>query len=309
MNAMPELRFDAPSTLAEALRLMAAQAPDAPVRPLSGGSDLIVQMRSGRLRPALVVDLKRIPEFTGIRRDGGGWLVGAATPCAVIGENAALCADWPGVVEAACLIGSPQVQGRASLGGNLCNASPAADSVPALIAAGATAIIVGADSDGAPQRREIPVEALAQGPGRTALAPGELLEAIRLPAPPARGADAYLRLIPRSEMDIAVVGCGVALGLDAEGRIASARVALGAVAPTALLVPAAAEAIVRSTLDEAACRRLEEAVRAACRPIDDKRGTAAYRTRVAGALARRAALRAFERAGAAGPRTAEENQS
>ena len=306
---MPELRFDAPSTLAEALRLMAAQAPGAPVRPLSGGSDLIVQMRSGRLRPARVVDLKRIPELTGIRHDGGGWLIGAATPCAVIGEHAALRADWPGVVEAACLIGSPQVQGRASLGGNLCNASPAADSVPALIAAGATAVIVGTGSGGALQRREVPVEALPQGPGRIALAPGELLEAIRLPAPAERSADAYLRLIPRSEMDIAVVGCGVSLCLDAAGRIASARVAVGAVAPTALLVPAAAETIVGSTLDEAACSRLMEAVRAACRPIDDKRGPAAYRTRVAGVLARRAALRAFERASAAGPRTAEEKQA
>jgi carbon-monoxide dehydrogenase medium subunit len=307
MNAMPELRFDAPSTLAEALRLMAAQEPGAPVRPLSGGSDLIVQMRSGRTRPARIVDLKRIPGLTGIRREGGGWLIGAATPCAVIGENAALRADWPGVVEAACLIGSPQVQGRASLGGNLCNASPAADSVPALIAAGATAIIVSAGSDGAPQRREVPVEALPQGPGRIALAPGELLEAICLPARAPRCGDAYLRLIPRSEMDIAVAGCGVALGLDADGRIASARVALGAVAPTALLVPAAAAAIVGSVLDETACRRLEEAVRAACRPIDDKRGTASYRTRVAGVLARRAALRAFERASAARPRTGEEN--
>ena len=306
MNAMPELRFDAPSTLAEALRLMAAQTPDAPVRALSGGSDLIVQMRSGRTRPAHVVDLKRIPELVGIRRDGGGWLIGAATPCALIGEHAALRADWPGVVEAACLIGSPQVQGRASLGGNLCNASPAADSVPALIAAGAMAVVAAAGGSGV-QRREVPVEALPQGPGRTALAPGELVEAIRLPVPPVRGADAYLRLIPRTEMDIAVVGCGVSLSLDTDGRIASARIALGAVAPTALLVPAAAEAIVGSPLDEAACRRLEAAVRAACRPIDDKRGTAAYRTRVAGVLARRAALIALERARAAGPRATTEN--
>ena len=307
MNAMPDVQFDAPSTLAEALRLMAADAPDAPVRPLSGGSDLIVQIRSGRARSARIVDLKRIPELIGIRRDDRGWLVGAATPCAVIGEHPALRADWPGVVEAACLIGSPQVQGRASLGGNLCNASPAADSVPALIAAGAIAILVTADGSGTLRRREIPVETLPQGPGRTTLAPGELLEAIRLPAPPTRGGDAYLRLIPRSEMDIAVAGCGVALGLDADGRIASARVALGAVAPTALLVPAAAEAIVGSTLDEAACRRLEEAARAASRPIDDKRGTASYRTRVAGVLARRAALVAFERARTTRQRTGMED--
>lgn len=315
MSNVPDLQFHAPPTLVDALRLMAASASGAPVRPLAGGSDLVVQMRSGRLRPGGIVDLKRIPEMIGIAREdaagphGPGWLIGAATPCAVIGEHAALRAEWPGVVEAACLIGSPQVQGRASLGGNLCNASPAADSVPALIAAGATALIGAAGTGDTVQRREIPVEALQQGPGRTTLAPGELLLAVRLPPRAPRSGDAYLRLIPRSEMDIAVAGCGVALRLDAAGRITAARVSLGAVAPTALLAAAAADAIIGSTLDEAACQRLAAAASAACRPIDDKRGTADYRIRVAGVLARRAALLAYERARQAGAGAAQETRA
>jgi carbon-monoxide dehydrogenase medium subunit len=195
------------------------------------------------------------------------------------------------VVEAARLIGSAQVQGRASLGGNLCNASPAADSAPALIAAGAVCLIAGPAG-----RRELPVELLQAGPGRNALAAGEVLVALRLPARAPRSGDAYLRLIPRTEMDIAVVGAGVSLSVDAQGVVSAARVALGAVAPTALRVDAAAKALVGTRLEAPALQALEAAARAACRPIDDKRGTAAYRTRVAGVLARRAALQAYERA-------------
>ena len=289
---MLDLQFDAPQTLDQALGAMATGA--AGTKPLAGGSDLIVQMRSGRIQPRRIVDLKRIPELIGIRADGAGgtgWWIAAATSCAVIGAHAGLRAAWPGVVEAACLIGSPQIQGRASIGGNLCNASPAADSVPALIAAGAVCVV--ASQAG---QRECPVEQMLQGPGRNTLAPGELLLAIRLPARAASSGDAYLRLIPRTEMDIAVVGVGVNLSLDAQGRVTQARIALGAVAPTALLVAEAAQAIQGSTLDTAACQRLEVAVRAACRPIDDKRGTAAYRTRVAGVLATRAARIAYQRA-------------
>ena len=299
---MSQLEFHAPSTLAQALGLLAAGAGGATsgagARPLAGGSDLIVQMRTGRTRPEHIVDVKRIPEMIGITRDARGWLIGAATPCAVIGEHRELRASWPGVVEAACLIGSAQVQGRASLGGNLCNASPAADSVPALMAAGATCIIVRAGAGGASgvAQRELPVEQFPVGPGRHALAPGELLLALRLPVRQPRSGDAYLRLIPRTEMDIAVVGAGVALTVDTARRVVAARVALGAVAPTAIMVPAAAEILLGSTLDEATCRSLEAAGRAACKPIDDKRGTASYRTRVAGVLARRAALIAYERA-------------
>ena len=293
---MSNLSYHAPSTLADVLRLLGMQGDAARSRPLAGGSDLIVQMRSGRVQPGAVVDLKRVPELVGIARDGLGWRIGAATPCAQIGEHAELRADWPGIVEAATLIGSKQVQGRSSLGGNLCNGSPAADSVPALIAAGAVAVIAWADASGAMQTREQAVESVPAGPGRTTLAPGEVVLAFKLPARGERAADAYLRLIPRSEMDIAVVGCAVSLQLGADARIAAARVALGAVAPTVLLVPAAADAIIGSTLDAVAIAKLEAAARAACRPIDDKRGTARYRIHVAGVLARRAAQTALDRA-------------
>ncbi len=292
-----ETLFHSPTTVPELLRAFAAAPPGAEAtRPLAGGSDLIVQMRSGRLRAGPIVDLKRVPELMGIARDGEGWRIGAATPCALIGEHVGLRADWPGVVEAAMLIGSKQVQGRATLAGNLCNASPAADSVPALIAAGAVAVIGKADAKGAVTTRELPVEAVPKSPGRTNLAPGEVVLALRLPSRGARAADAYLRLIPRTEMDIAVVGCGVSLQVDASGRISAARVSLGAVAPTALLVSAAADAIIGSTLDDNALAKLAAAASAACKPIDDKRGTIAYRIHVAGVLARRAATIAYQRA-------------
>src|SRR5262249_24589021 len=175
------------------------------------------------------------------------FVIGAATSGAVIGEHAALRAAWPGVVEAANLIGSTQIQGRASLAGNLCNASPAADSVPALIAPPATCLVAGAHG-----KREVPVEAIVTGPGRTSLARDEFVVAFHLPRRPPRAADAYLRFIPRSEMDIAVVGCGVDLTLDAAGVCTDARVVLGAVAPTAVIVADAAKALVGRKLDEAA---------------------------------------------------------
>jgi carbon-monoxide dehydrogenase medium subunit len=210
----------------------------------------------------------------------------------VLGENAALVRAWPGVVEGATLIGSTQVQGRASLGGNLCNASPAGDGVPALIAARATCVIVGPNG-----RREAPVESIPTAPGQTSLGPGEFVLEFRLPPRPKRASDAYLRLIPRTEMDIAVVGAGVNLVLDDAGQVAEAHVALGAVAPTVLLVADAGQALIGGKLDDAALAALEAAARAACRPISDKRGTVEYRTRIAGVLARRAALIAFERAG------------
>ena len=261
-------------------------------RPMAGGTDLLVQLRSGRAQPEAIVDLKRVAGAVGVREIAGGFVIGAATSGAVIGEHAALSKAWPGVVEAANLIGSTQVQGRASLAGNLCNASPAADSVPAMIAARAVCVIVGPKG-----RREVPVESIATGPGRTSLAPGEFVLEIRLPPRSARSSDAYLRLIPRTEMDIAVVGAGVNLTLDAAGVVTQAHVALGAVAPTALLVPEAGAALVGSKLDEASLARLDAAARAACKPISDKRGTAEYRTKIAGVLARRAALIAYQRAG------------
>ena len=285
---MTDIDFQAPASLQDALALLGQGGQ---TRPLAGGTDLMVQMRSGRLQPQRILDLKRIPGLIGIQAGPAGFVIGAATPCAQIGEHAGLAAAWPGVVEAARLIGSTQVQGRASLGGNLCNASPAADSVPALIAAGAVLRVAGPAGE-----RELAAENLQLGPGRHALAPGEVLVAIALPARAPRSGDAYLRLIPRTEMDIAVAGAGVWLALDADRRVSQARVALGAVAPTALRVDAAAQALIGTRLEDEALARLAAAASAACRPIDDKRGTAAYRIRVAGVLARRAAVIAYERA-------------
>jgi CO/xanthine dehydrogenase FAD-binding subunit len=285
---LSHLDYLSPSTPEDAVKALAGDG----ARPLAGGTDLLVQLRSGRARPNAIVDLKRIAGMIGIRQEGGGFVIGAATPGALIGEHEALSRAWPGVVEAANLIGSTQVQGRASLAGNLCNASPAADSVPAMIAARAVCVIMGPAG-----RREAPVEAIATAPGRNSLAPGEFVLEIRLPPRPARSSDAYLRLIPRTEMDIAVVGAGVSLSLDEAGRVSEAHVALGAVAPTALLVAEAGAALVGTKAAPAAIARHHAAARAACRPISDKRGTAKYRTKIAGVLARRAALIAFQRAG------------
>ncbi|HUC45488.1 MAG TPA: FAD binding domain-containing protein, partial [Hyphomicrobiaceae bacterium] len=198
---------------------------------------------------------------------------------------------WPGIVEAANLIGSTQIQGRATMGGNLCNGSPAADSVPALIAASAKACTVGPKG-----RRELPVEEVMIAPRKLSLAKGEIIASFLLPSRPAHTSDAYLRFIPRTEMDIAVVGCGVCLTLDSKGKCSAARVALGAVAERPLLVAPAAQALVGTSVDEPALQKLAAAASAACRPIDDKRGTKEYRIKVAGVLARRAAVIALERA-------------
>ena len=281
--------YRAPGTVQEAVAMLAAGGAGA--LPLAGGTDLLVKLRAGMIAPQLIVDLKSVARLRGVEIDAQGFRIGAATSCAELGEHAELRAAWPGVVEALQLIGSTQIQGRASLGGNLCNASPAADSVPALIAAGALCEVAGANGV-----REVPVEQIITAPGRTSLGSGEFVFGFRLPRPAARSSDAYLRLIPRTEMDIAVVGAGVALTLDASGVCTAARVALGAVAPTPLLVADAAKALLGSKLEDAALERLAAAASAACKPIDDKRGTVVYRVKVAGVLARRAAVIAAERA-------------
>jgi carbon-monoxide dehydrogenase medium subunit len=250
-------------------------------------------MRSDVLDPELIVDIKKIAQTRAVTEEGGGWRIGAAVTGAELKEHPRLKQVWPGVVEAANLIGSTQIQGRATLGGNLCNGSPAADSVPALIAAAAVASVAGPQG-----RREIPVEDVMIGPRKLSLTKGEFIVSFLLPPRPRGSGDAYLRFIPRTEMDIAVVGAGVNLTVDGAGVITAARVSLGAVAAKVLLVPEAAHAIVGSTLDQAAQERLEAAARAACRPIDDKRGTREFRTDVAAVLARRAALIALARAGA-----------
>jgi carbon-monoxide dehydrogenase medium subunit len=288
---MPSVSYAAPTTVDEAVKLLADASGLAKV--LSGGTDLLVQMKSGRTKPNLIVDMKRLPGMIGVREVNGGFVIGAATPGAVLSEHEGLGEAYPGVVEGADLIGSTQIQGRASLAGNLCNASPAADSVPALIAARATCIIVGPKG-----QREVPVESIVTGPGQTSLAKGEFITEFHLPKPPPRMGDAYLRFIPRTEMDIAVVGCAVNVTLDANGVCKDARVVLGAVAPTQLIVEDAATALIGHKLDDATLAKLDAAARAICKPINDKRGTIEYRIKVAGVLARRAAAIAFQRAGA-----------
>ena len=288
---MSGLSYTAPSTINEAVSLLANAGGIAKV--LSGGTDLLVQMKSGRVKPDLIVDTKKIPGMIGIREVGGAFVIGAATSGAALGEHAGLVAAWPGVVEATNLIGSTQVQGRASLAGNLCNASPGADSPPAMIAAGAIAVIAGPAGT-----REVPVEAIVTAPGRTSLAKGEFITEFRLPKKAARSGDAYLRFIPRTEMDIAVVGCAIAVTLDANGVCIAAKVALGAVAPTQLVVAGAAAALIGNKLTDAVLAKLDAECQAVCKPINDKRGTIEYRTKVAGVLARRVAAIAFQRAGA-----------
>ncbi|HXT79613.1 MAG TPA: xanthine dehydrogenase family protein subunit M [Acetobacteraceae bacterium] len=286
---MSGLSYAAPTTVEDAVKLLAGASGVAKV--LSGGTDLLVQLRAGRLKPQLIVDTKKIPGLIGIREENGGFVVGAATPGAQIEAHAGMNKAWPGLVEAMDLIGSTQVQGRCSLAGNLCNASPAADSVPALYAAGAIAVVVGSNG-----RREVPVEQIPTGPGRTSLAKDEFILEFKLPPRPARSGDAYLRFIPRTEMDIAVVGCGISVTLDDKGVCTAARVSVGAVAPTVLLVQPAADALIGHKLDDATLAKLDAAAQAACKPINDKRGTIEYRTKVAGVLARRVAAIAFDRA-------------
>ncbi len=287
---MPSLSFTAPKTVDEAVSVLAGASGLAKV--LAGGTDLLVQLRSGRIRPDLIVDTKGIPELIGIREANGSFVVGASTPGVMLSEHEALTHAWPGIVEGVDLIGSQQIQGRASLAGNLCNASPAADSVPAMITAGVIAIIAGPNG-----KREAPVEAIVTGPGQTSLGKGEFIVEFRIPKPRPRQSDAYLRFIPRTEMDIAVVGCAVNVTLDAAGVCTDACVSLGAVAPTQLVVGEAAQALIGHRLDDDTLAKLDAAAGRACRPINDKRGTIEYRIKVAGVLARRAAAIAFERAG------------
>jgi len=284
------MQYEAPDTTKAAVALLAKAKGSAYV--LAGGSDLLVRMKGGFVEPDLVIDIKRIKALRDVKKTASGWSIGATAPCAELGENKALVKDWPGLVEAANLIGSKQVQGRCTIVGNLCNASPAADSVPALVAAAAKAVVAGPKG-----KRTIAVEQVTTGPGRTSLKKGEIIEAIQLPKRPPRSGDAYLRFIPRTEMDIAVVSAGVNLVLDASGTVKDARVALGAVAPTVVLVPDAAKALIGTKLDAAALNKLGAACSAACRPIDDKRGTIEFRTKVAAVLAKRAAKIAYTRAG------------
>ncbi|MEK7216399.1 MAG: xanthine dehydrogenase family protein subunit M [Chloroflexota bacterium] len=284
---MQTLQYHAPATLDQAIKLL-HEASGAKI--LAGGTDLLVQMKLGLKQPAAIVDIKNIPEVMALNLSAHGLHLGAAVSGAVVSAHPEIKHVYPGFVEALDIIGSTQVQGRCSAGGNLCNASPAADSVPALMVNRAVCNIVGPQG-----ARQIAVEDFNTGPGTHCLTSGEMLVSFDFPAPALRSSDAYLRMIPRTEMDIAVAGAAVALTLDDAGVCSAARIAIGAVGPRALLVPDAATALIGSTLDDAALTRAAAAASAAASPISDKRGTAEYRRKVVGVLVRRAALIAKSR--------------
>lgn len=285
------MQYHTPSSFDDAVAI--AKDAEGVTRFLAGGTDVLVQLRADIVTPDVLIDVKKIDGVSEIAREGDGWRIGVAVTGAEMTEHDTLSKEWPGVVEAMDLVGSTQIQGRATLTGNLCNGSPAADSVPAMVAAGATVSVTGPNG-----ARKVAVEDIPTAPGKTSLETGEMIMAVHLPARGSNGGDAYLRFIPRTEMDIAVVGCGVSLRLDGK-KIVEARVSLGAVAPTVLLVEEAANAIIGTELDDAALDALAAAASAACNPITDKRGTIEFRTQVAGVLARRAAKIAYDRAEAA----------
>ena len=289
------MRYAAPTTVDEARELLAGD-PDA--RVFAGATDLIPQIRGGRPEPSVLVDLKHIARLIGVADANGSWTVGAATPASALTRHEGFTRAFPGLSEASGLIGSDQIQNRSSWGGNLCNASPAADTVPALVVNGARAVVAGADGE-----RTVDVADVTTGPGQTSLGHGEFIIEFELDAPPAATGDAYLRLIPRTEMDIAVVGAAVRLTLDGD-TCTDARVALGAVAPTVVRVPDAEAALVGASVADGVfsddtLAAVAAAASAACNPIDDKRGTVEYRRQVAGVLAKRAAGIAARRAGGA----------
>jgi carbon-monoxide dehydrogenase medium subunit len=253
---MSGMRYEAPVSVDEAVALLADA--NGAARVLAGGTDLLVQLRAGVISPEVVVNIKEISETQGITADGDGFCIGASVPGIAMGEHAALKAAWPGVVEGAELIGSTQVQGRATMAGNLCNASPAADSTPALIAAGATCTVAGPNG-----QREVLVADIPTGPRETSLGNGEFVVNIKLPARPANASDAYLRMIPRTEMDIAIVGAAVNLVLDDSGTCTEASVVLGAVGPKTITVADAAAALIGSKVDDAALAAVAAAASAA----------------------------------------------
>ena len=288
---MTAFAYAAPTSVSDVLTLLDDHSRSGePTQILAGGTDVMVQMRSVNREPRTIIDIKRLEETNRLEVGAEDIYIGSAIPSAQMQEHAELKALYPGLLEAADLIGSTQVQGRATVCGNLCNASPAGDSIPALIAAGAVCDIATASGS-----RELAVEDFVTGVGQNALATGEFLLGVKLRRPQVSTKDAYLRFTPRTEMDIAVAGVGVSVSLDGAECVA-ARVAIGAVAKTALLVGEAAEALIGTLLDEASLQQAGEACQAAAQPISDKRGSAAYRRKVVGVLCRRALAVARDRA-------------
>ncbi len=287
---MRAIDYTAPTSLSEAVSIMAAHGDRA--RPLAGGTDVLVQLRSGRREADVLVDTKKIPELNGIRLDDNGLQLGAAVACTQIYDDQAVVAAYPGLIDAASLIGSIQIQGRASIGGNLCNAAPSGDSIPPIITLGGEAHINGPNG-----WRTVPTENFCTGPGRSALEPGELLVAIQIPAPAANSGTAYLRFIPRNEMDIAVAGVSSTVVLDASGQnIQSARIALASVGPTPILATAAGDSLAGKAVSDDAIAEAGRLASEAATPITDMRGTIRQRHHLVDVLTRRTLNIAIRRA-------------
>ncbi|MFN0054113.1 MAG: FAD binding domain-containing protein [Planctomycetales bacterium] len=287
---MRDFEYEAPSSIAEAVRVLSTNNGSA--RPLSGGTDLIDQIRVGRLQPAVVVDLKKIPELNLLAMTPAGLRLGAAVPCCRVYGDAGIASSYAALADSARIIGGVQIQSRASIGGNLCNSGPAADSTPSLIALGGLAVIAGPAGG-----REVPVESFCTGPGKNVLQPGEFLVELKFPARPPHSGSHYRRFIPRNEMDIAVVGVGASVVLDATGeRFVSARIALGAVGPTPLFAEEAGALLAGQSVNDALLDKAAQAARGIAKPIDDMRGTREFRLHVTGVLVRRVLEEAVRRA-------------
>ena len=287
---MRDFEYEAPTSVAEAVKVFVEHNGSA--RPLAGGTDLIDQIRTGRQQPQVVVDIKKIPELGVLDNSASGLRLGAAVPCYRIYGDATICEAYSALADSARIIGGIQIQSRASVGGNLCNSGPAADSTPSLIALGAVAVIAGPKG-----RREVAVENFCTGPGKNILAPGEFLVELKFPPRPAYSGSHYRRFIPRNEMDIAVVGVAVSVVLDAKGEtFVSARIALGAVGPTPLFAKDASALLAGKSVSEETIGKAADAAKAIATPIDDMRGTKEFRLHITGVLTRRVIEEAVTRA-------------
>lgn len=289
---MKNFQYAAPQSVGEVTSMLAGNRR---ALLLAGGTDLLVQLRAGRKNADLVIDIKHVPELNEIHYDASsGLTLGAAVPCYRIYGDAEVSRAYPSLADVASIIGGTQIQGRASIGGNLCNAAPSADAVPLLIALRVTCRISGSAGT-----REIAVEDFCTGPGRNSLQPGELLVSLHLPPVEKRSGARYLRFIPRNEMDIAVAGAGVAVTLD-NGNFRSARIALASVAPTPLFVREAGDWLAGKPVNADSIRTAAEMAKAAATPITDMRGPAEYRKHLCAVLTRRALESAVQSARKAG---------